>query len=702
MSNLLYYAQVNDSVRNEIILRAESAISRTNKDLAFMLEKIANVQVLPYDSDTITKDSEPIEEAILGGFKMREGSFQPNTNATAQVLEAPELPDPGFLENNVYRTKPYLSQVSIETYDQSRGFLNRGKIDIVIPDSASDMDLIESVYCKPGRTLKLVIQHPDSAVLSDKNELADDELVDYETLLATYPNVTEDEVRKLNLVTFNGKISNFTFSYDPDGSVKLTVDILGTTGTYINANMYIGASNEDEENPETNPDNSQTKKISDFYTELETLVKDYISGQEDTKNGEISITDENTGQYTGKSILYGNYYAGRQQQELAVVRGIDSLAEGTQHKFVSLGFLIDQINKKIINATTNTETDQQVDLVCDDVFCKSNYRELLVSADPTRILLWKGTNDKPTTTYPYPAEGVVDAIQVFSNVTAVTPGFLDGDGTKVAYPARIYINLTVIDELIEQTEQEQAEPSVKHFLNKLSKEISKQLGGEISMNLIEHPLQSNILLYYDTSYIDDSIGKTEEFLVPAYGLKGRTAVRELSITTNVPESVKSMIYGLDAKTKSFNATTVYSPYVFASEETRAQIEADYSQNHEDAKNELFTAEDALARAPESLDGQGPSGEIVARLQKALKGYIMYPTNNIQDSIASNNPAFPMEISVTFDGINGFKYGDVMNFSGIPNKYQRTFAFMVIGITHTVSNDGDWTTQLQLKARIKQT
>jgi hypothetical protein len=43
----------------------------------------------------------------------------------------------------------------------------------------------------------------------------------------------------------------------------------------------------------------------------------------------------------------------------------------------------------------------------------------------------------------------------------------------------------------------------------------------------------------------------------------------------------------------------------------------------------------------------------------------------------------------------------MNFSGIPEKYIRRFAFMVIGITHTVNNDGDWSTQLQLKARIKQ-
>lgn len=702
MSNLLYYAQVNESVRNEIRARANSALSRTNEDLAFMLEKIANVEVLPYDTSTITADSKPIEEAILGGFKIREGSFQPS---------GPQ----GFLSdsNSVNRTKPYLSQVSIQTYDQSRGYLNRGKIDIIIPDPANDMDLIESVYCRPGRTLKLRIQHPESAVLTTNN-LADDALVDYDTLKQAFPNTTEDEIRKLNLVTFNGKISNFTYSYESDGSVKLSVDMLGTTGTYINASTYIGNSEENENDVTNNPDNNENKKLSSLY---QTLLKEVdatlaaafqvatnsVEFTQKVKNIEISV-DGN-----GKSILVGNYYNINNRNR----------TEGTQYKFVSLGYLVEYINKKIFSAINNESTDRKVECICDDRFCKSNYREHLVSADPTRILLWSGTNNASNVSK-YPSDKDIEDLKkdaeanrinnpsiinvppvqlnAFAGVEPKTPGFLEKGN---AFPARIYINLLVIDELLEKVETDYKEPTIKDFFNLLSTEISRQLGGEISMKLIEHPVESNILMYYDINYIDKGIAKTEEFVIPGFDRKGASAIRDISITTNVPDSVKSMIYGLDAATKSFNSTTVYSAYIFGSDDTRKKIEADYEKNHLDALKNLKTAKLELAQNAESLDEPGPPINEIIKLQNALKGYLMYPTPKFGETVTSSNPVFPMEITVTLDGINGFKYGDVMNFSGIPEKYIRRFAFMVIGITHTVNNDGDWSTQLQLKARIKQ-
>jgi hypothetical protein len=61
--------------------------------------------------------------------------------------------------------------------------------------------------------------------------------------------------------------------------------------------------------------------------------------------------------------------------------------------------------------------------------------------------------------------------------------------------------------------------------------------------------------------------------------------------------------------------------------------------------------------------------------------------------------YPIDFSLTIDGIDGFKFGDVIQTNLIPSRYnQEGMVFVVTKIGHTIQN-GVWETTLNTKARI---
>ena len=61
---------------------------------------------------------------------------------------------------------------------------------------------------------------------------------------------------------------------------------------------------------------------------------------------------------------------------------------------------------------------------------------------------------------------------------------------------------------------------------------------------------------------------------------------------------------------------------------------------------------------------------------------------------------PFEASFTIDGINGFRYGDVLQFDGLPKRYRKNTVFSITNINHTISGEGKWTTNITCIMRPK--
>jgi len=70
---------------------------------------------------------------------------------------------------------------------------------------------------------------------------------------------------------------------------------------------------------------------------------------------------------------------------------------------------------------------------------------------------------------------------------------------------------------------------------------------------------------------------------------------------------------------------------------------------------------------------------------------------------NSNVAIPLQFGVTIDGINGFKFGDIVTTTYLPSKYKDKSlgfraAFTVTKVNHVISNN-DWTTQLETVCRL---
>ena len=368
----------------------------------------------------------------------------------------------------------------------------------------------------------------------------------------------------------------------------------------------------------------------------------------------------------------------------------NSTTPGTE-RMVSLGYLIQFISSKLMEQVG-------ANIVCNDEICKSNLYSKLISADSQTILLWRGQADIKSDTYYFDhsaelakSRGVTNKLIMFPTVTPESPGFSDNE---YSYPSRIYINLEEIKTIIEAIEKiEPKEPTIKNFLIKLSESIRVNTGNAINLALVQDPAIEDALLYYDVNYVK-STTNVNEFTLPAFASKtGRSVVREFSLNSNVPNSVKNMIFGIDSWNTGPQKQTAYNPYIYADAETRAKIAEEWRIKYTGTSQDLADKKYAYVQKPNDP-------QAISDLKSILEKYVTWFTPNIEDSMQTSKAIFPMELEFTIDGINGLKYGDVLSFDGLPKRYTDSFIFAIMGITQAVSNEGEWTTQVKCVPRVR--
>lgn len=665
----IFYSQVNRALQQELIARGTAGtVNRTTAAIDYMVGKVANVELLAYEKKPVT-DSKPISGlGILGGLSVLGGSYLPSG-------------ENGFLNSAVRpsnRIPPVITSLSISINDQSKQYINKASITILIPDATTDLDEMERIYCVPGRYIVAQIAHPDSAVITGKI-LDNIELPNTKTLQKLYPNVDLDRLRKMNELYFQGRISTFSYSYNSDGSVELSIEAIGTSNTYAEVHVFM--------NNKTKPNATGSKvenQVSSLYTELSSVVDQAIQSLKQNKDGPVELEILSTDS-TDRSILVGTPYI--------VGNGVSP----AQERMVSLGYLIN-----FINSTALEKLGAAV--VCDDTQCKSNFYDRLVSSDPMNVLLWSGTDGIKTDVYSFGLSTIPEDLTVnspltmFPDVKRVSPGFSVRDKeTNESYPSRIYINLTLIRDILTKVQTVDAngksDPSIRNFLMSLSLAIKNATGNAIHMALVQDPIVPDALLYYDINFVTSTEVVTE-FTLPAFASKtGASVVREFSLSSKVPDSVKNMIFGIASADASTQKQVAYNAYIYADNETRELLATEWTNKHVLAVVDLEEKKNIFAARPTDVTNN-------AQLQRCLERYVTYFTKDIDKSIEKNKSIFPMELEFTIDGINGFKYGDVLNFAGLPKRYTDSFVFTIIGISHSVSGDGEWTTKITCNPRVR--
>lgn len=700
------YSQVDPFVKNELNARGRAGLKRReNADIDFMISKIANVKLTAYQANK-PADLKVVEGpyGTLGGKNMLSGRYTPTSTSSA-----------GYLNDSIYtkeeiafnydnldkkkpvayvasaskidtskRVGPYISEVTITIGDHSLGLLNKASVNITIPNVERDLDYIESIWFHPGRYTKIEIVHPDSAVITKNGPNASDGLIskfdetEKKQLAKKYPKLgTTDEeytsLRKLNEFSFEGLITSFEFSYESDATVQATLSLIGTSNVYTDV-ACIQQGVERKNSKLIDPDNNkyaQTTGSGTFYDNLKATVNNSFSTESLSTTGSFLAT------FNADSSIKLN------STDNYVFSGYDTI-NCQRNYYITLDALLSYMHETIIKPAFS---DLTKDLVAIQFGSNSSiYYEHLVSSDPSSILLLppdtSNNNDMDCYSDVPGQEHFYKSIQF--NVP--WPGIYKTTSNETnIIPGRILYN---IDNLKEATQ----EKSVNSIITSIFEHISKKTADAINLKLFTDPKNVDVLIVEDANFLGTEIENVEPYSVPMFANHDEgSIVSEFSFSTKIPDNVKNLAYTQNSNPN----TTNLSPYLnYMYNSSNISILNTSIEKHA-AEHAKYLAE--LKKAKIDYGNNPSAGD--AALATALINYIKHPTPKV-NSTKNIAPLMPFTTDFTIDGINGLYYGNVLMFSGLPTKYTVNTVFSIIGITHTVTTDGLWTSAIKCMMRPK--
>jgi hypothetical protein len=271
------------------------------------------------------------------------------------------------------------------------------------------------------------------------------------------------------------------------------------------------------------------------------------------------------------------------------------------------------------------------------------------------------------------------------------------------FTSRIFINLKVIQTITDTLSSSNRKTyTVSKFLSSIANYISYATGDAINLKLVSTKADPTILIFIDTNYlksqqiIDEKSNskaptKVEPYSVPMFSNHPNgSVIRDFKFQAQLPDNVKNLSYVLNSGDKiSTNQIAPYINYMYNSNDAAA-VNAGiklYQTRHYEIVGNLLNVKIDNGAYPNQK-------EKITKLYKALADYIKIPTPSITKSQQITAPIFPFTAEFTIDGINGFRYGDVLTFDVLPKKYRINTVFSIIGVSHTVSSDGQWSTNVK--------
>jgi len=723
----IFYSEVDQNLQRELNARGKAGIhDRTDRAMAYMLEKVANVEIIAMvDQKHVDPNNSDNEKNILhrlGGLSVRSGEYLPTgangfLNDRKTTIIDPLLPAGSDTDiNSSYRIPPFITSAEMQLNDHSMGLLNSATVNIIIPNPDGDLDFMESVYARPGRAITLRIEHPDSAVITELPLMAS----------TLKPVISGSAAQKMNNVKFNGLIKSFTYAYQTDGTVVMTIYLIGTSNVYTDISMYIYTP--DTIKPLNNiafgpqpvstitppitetavgPRPNEVKPTSFYkqvYDEIESRYQKQIKTETELKTAYLLASDkyeETAGIYSSDTDRYWAVLTDWNKKE---------------QRYITLAFLIKFLNKYIISKQLTIAPNALI--ICSDLMCYSNNLPSLISANPIDIWLAGNTHD----TYGTPTKTSVELAtskKWHDDTNSYIKEPAPFSSANESFPSRIYINLNVIDRILTELLKTPDDFKATNFLIEISKLISAATGNFINMKLISYPDDPNYLIYYDANYKGYDSYNVKPYSVPMFANHPfGTIVRDFSFESKLPQNTQALMYTVNqSDTISEEKIAPFLNYMYnnriitrsadkktgiryetissgVDENIKKQLDAKYAETHKKYKDALLVA--ATKFAEDGLTNTTTQTE----LSNALIKHVQWPTDKIEKTAQMTAAVYPMEVSFTIDGINGLRYGDTVEFKALPEKYKNNTTFSIIGITHTVSTAGEWTTKINCVMRPK--
>ena len=473
---------------------------------------------------------------------------------------------------------------------------------------------------------------------------------------------------------FTGIVYNFDWNFNDDLSVSANVSIIAPSG------LALGVS-ADMTNPADKTvisTDAAGKQL--IGSNLSTVIDSDLSkmtGSMALSDGQVNYIPK--GQTLNKKLDYIAIGLPVQESEQSAETGASSNRVSTTQWYVKFGAVA-----QFINELLDSFDDPVKEIFVVQCFGnETQYLKDIVSAYPTDVYFPDQLMGRYGRLQPFGQGGLETnplTLDVDEGLINIGEILLGTNFVKSTYESFIADNANNV-----------AYKSLPRFLDELCKKINHASGDTYELTpVLFEPKSNNISTTNDKAILTiEDLNLNTKIQVTPYEFSPtifKPLIRSAGIQSKPPPAMTQAAF----VAARGNSTPDQSNIRLATKEQRNSSVFD---------KEYFDAKENIARLIYNGITQGFNNA----WSEELRGFLVKikRTSNTDDAHWLNKAIYPVDFSVTIDGINGFKFGDTLSTDMIPAIYNTKpyqMVFTVTKVTHDIENK-DWSTTLTTTARV---
>lgn len=352
-----------------------------------------------------------------------------------------------------------------------------------------------------------------------------------------------------------------------------------------------------------------------------------------------------------------------------------------QIKYVTLEFICAAVNATLKSISKNFKDHEYI---CDGTISNGWFYKDLVSSDPKSVIF------PGFSTY-----GDKDILAGVNNLTMVMKS------DKIVDLSKILISTDYLNELLTKMKEtktattnfKNVDVTVANLFKNIFEKIDSCSGGLYKLTLTapqtkeRAPSDLNKWIVLDTLYVPGTATICTIPVIASSG-KGYSGIaRSVSMTSKLPGAMAAAQFVSAAST-----LTDASPAFVGVQTNTAVVDTNPPKSLTEVSTQLKNNAKAALK-------NGFTTDDIANIEASLSEYKIAaaPNDNLKDNWRQGFP-IPIELSITLDGIKGFRFGNTIKIDYLPAGYENV-VFTVTKIVHVIENN-DWTTQLSTVCRTK--
>ena len=352
-----------------------------------------------------------------------------------------------------------------------------------------------------------------------------------------------------------------------------------------------------------------------------------------------------------------------------------------QIKYVTLEFICAAVNATLKSISKNFKDHEYI---CDGTISNGWFYKDLVSSDPKSVIF------PGFSTY-----GDKDILAGVNNLTMVMKS------DKIVDLSKILISTDYLNELLTKMKEtktattnfKNVDVTVANLFKNIFEKIDSCSGGLYKLTLTtpqtkeRTPSDLNKWIVLDTSYVPGTATICTIPVIASSG-KGYSGIaRSVSMTSKLPGAMATAQFVSAAST-----LTDASPAFVGVQTNTTVVDTNPPKSLTEVSTQLKNNAKAALK-------NGFTTDDIANIEASLSEYKIAaaPNDNLKDNWRQGFP-IPIELSITLDGIKGFRFGNTIKIDYLPAGYENV-VFTVTKIVHVIENN-DWTTQLSTVCRTK--